>query len=554
MRSRSVLLWGALAGALLTAPLMALLYLAYQIGDIPFAPYDAFEWISRVLPGKIVIHTIETMVKLINKLDLGATDTTAKTLEKLMALATFFGGGVVAGVVLFVLMGRFARNLQGLARWIPGLLAGVVMGLPMLLITWYLKYHDNNAFVQIASQGTTYVWYTVAFLAWGIALAWAYYSLFPVPVYDQPARLGEPVRFQPINRRQFMILVGGATATLTLIGAGLGSFLNQRQEDEYNARIRRNRAAAMPVGLPNANDPVQPAPGTRPEYTPLEDHYRIDISLDPPVIDGETWRLNLGGMVDHPLSLRLDEIKDGYTPLEQFVTLACISNPVGGDLTSTTRWTGARLKNILADAGVQDGATHIKITAADGFYETVALDFINSDDRVMLAYHWDGIDLLTKHGYPLRIYLPDHYGMKQPKWITDIEVMDHDEDGYWVERGWDKEARMLATSVVDVVATDSIIDQNGQQLVPIGGIAHAGARGISKVEVKVDGGDWMEAQLRAPLSETTWVIWRYDWPFQSGEHTFAVRCYEGDGTPQIEDRAGNYPSGATGINSMTRDI
>ncbi len=108
---------------------------------------------------------------------------------------------------------------------------------------------------------------------------------------------------------------------------------------------------------------------------------------------------------------------------------------------------------------------------------------------------------------------------------------------------------MNATSVIDTVAANAVHESGGEMLVPIGGIAHAGARGISKVEVRVDGAEWQEARLRAPLSETTWVIWRYEWPFAPGSHTFEVRCYEGDGTPQIVEERGARPSGSTGIHS-----
>jgi DMSO/TMAO reductase YedYZ molybdopterin-dependent catalytic subunit len=209
---------------------------------------------------------------------------------------------------------------------------------------------------------------------------------------------------------------------------------------------------------------------------------------------------------------------------------------------------------VLADVKPQPTATHIKITSYDGFYETVALDLINADERIMLTYNWDGIPLLYEHGFPLRIYVPDRYGMKQPKWITDIEVIDHDENGYWVDRSWDKVAQMRATSVVDVVAGDMTYEQNGQVMVPVGGIAHAGARGISKVEVRVDDGDWTQAELRSPLSQTTWVIWRYDWPFDAGQHTFAVRCYDGTGTMQVTESNPPHPSGATGIDKLTRTL
>ena len=203
----------------------------------------------------------------------------------------------------------------------------------------------------------------------------------------------------------------------------------------------------------------------------------------------------------------------------------------------------------MADAKVRPEARYLIITSGDGFYETVDLDLIASDDRIMLAYAWDGKPIPFDHGFPLRIWLPDLYGMKQPKWITNIEVTGEYRPGYWVERNWDEVARVKATSVIDTVAVNSIEESGGQMLVPVGGIAFAGARGISMVEVKVDGGPWREAQLRAPLSETTWVIWRYEWPFEEGTHTFEVRCSEADGTPQIEEEKGNRPDGASGIHS-----
>ncbi len=141
--------------------------------------------------------------------------------------------------------------------------------------------------------------------------------------------------------------------------------------------------------------------------------------------------------------------------------------------------------------------------------------------------------------------------MKQPKWIESIEVSDVYTPGYWVERKWDKEARIKTTSVIDTVAVQATHERGEQRLVPVGGIAFAGARGISKVEVRVDGGNWQRASLRSPLSETTWVLWRYDWPFEAGEHLFEVRCAEKDGTPQIEETRKNRPRGATGIHRRT---
>jgi len=303
--------------------------------------------------------------------------------------------------------------------------------------------------------------------------------------------------------------------------------------------------------FPNASDPLMPAPGTRPEYTPLKDHYQVFIRVSPTIIDGETWSLPIMGAVANPLTLTIDDIRNNYEAHDQYVTLSCISGRVGTDLISTTQWRGASVQDILADVRPNANAGYLHITSGDGFYETVDLDLIASDERIMLAYAWDGNPIPLDHGFPLRIWLPDRFGMKQPKWITGIEVIEEYKDGYWVERGWSKEARVLATSVIDTVAEHASYQSNGQTLVPVGGIAFAGARGISKVEVRVDGGPWQEAMLRSPLSETTWVIWRFDWPFQSGRHEFEVRCAELDGTPQIETDRGNRPDGATGIHSKS---
>jgi DMSO/TMAO reductase YedYZ molybdopterin-dependent catalytic subunit len=257
-------------------------------------------------------------------------------------------------------------------------------------------------------------------------------------------------------------------------------------------------------------------------------------------------------MVDNPLTLSLGDLRNNYEPRHEFVTLTCVSNPVGGDLVGTTLWTGVSLQDVLADVGVQPDATHIEITSADGFHEAISLDLIGSDGRIILVYYWDGQPLQPEHGYPLRVYIPDRFGMKQPKWIKHIEVLWRERLGFWVIRGWDDDAFIKATSVIDTVAVDAA---SGDPLrVPIGGMALAGARGISKVEVRVDSGEWVEASLRAPLSEVSWVIWRYDWPFAAGEHVFEVRCFDGNGVEQIAEDRPPPPSGSTGIHSVTTTL
>ncbi len=367
---------------------------------------------------------------------------------------------------------------------------------------------------------------------------------------------------QALNRRQFLIRLGAASATITVVGAGVSAALNTQTSAPSTAPVPSNsqpgaastEAAEVATAFPNTDDPVQPSPGTRPEYTPVSEHYRIDIAAVPPDIDGASWRLPITGLVGQTIELSLDDIRNNFDPIDQYITMECISNPVAGDLISTTRWTGASFRDVLALAEPTAEATHVRITGADGFDETVALELINNNPEIVLCYAWDGEPLPTRNGFPVRVHIPNHFGMKQPKWIDGMTLIDGDEDGYWVRRGWSKDAFIRATSVIDTAALDEAYEQDGTTFVPIGGIAYAGPRGVSKVEVQVDGGEWQEAQLRAPLNNDledykTWRIWRYDWPFAEGQHSVTVRMYEEDGTPQLEEVNGVRPDGATGLHA-----
>jgi hypothetical protein len=288
------------------------------------------------------------------------------------------------------------------------------------------------------------------------------------------------------------------------------------------------------------------APGTRDEVTAADQFYRIDIDSLPPQINGNTWQLVIKGLVNKPLNLSLSDIR-ALPAVTQAVTMACISNPVGGDLTSTNYWTGARLKDVLALAGLKPTATFVAITAQDGFYEGVPMNEA-MDDRTLLVYAANGAPLSADHGFPLRIYIPDHYGMKQPKWIIQMELIDHSTSGYWEERGWSVTATPQTTAVIDTTNADQTAIAKNNGMMPLGGIAWAGSRGISKVEVSIDQGAWVEAELRTPaLSPLTWVQWRYDWKVTPGNHQVMVRATDGTGALQSAQPTDPGPEGATGI-------
>ena len=534
---------GLLDATMVTAALIGILYFGWTVIGLPFAPFDVFDFLTRVLPGRLIAFGIHAMVATIHGLHLGPTATTAKAAEQSMGVIGLFVMGLVAGTVLYGLI----RALRGRCDVVLGLAFGLALGVPVALISHLI---GRTATTPPAANA---LWLLAIFLLWGLVIGRASRRLVPVGEAVAPAQEGgeSAASVERIDRRRFLIRLAGSTAAITVAGAVVGELAAANHRKMMLTALPRELWSTTHP-LPNTDAAVKPVPGTRPEFTPLERHYRIDINTIPPTINEREWRLNITGLVEKPLALPLDELRS-YEPLDQFITLACISNPVGGDLIGTTRWTGVSLQHLLPALGLKPNASHLKISAADGFFEVVSIEKIKDDERVMLAYAWDGVPLLAEHGFPLRIYIPNVYGMKQPKWITAIEVTDHWEPGFWVERGWNKVAEMKATSVIDVVGMNMDVIQAGQHktIVPIGGIAHAGARRISKVELQMDEGPWQPAMLRTPLSGTTWVLWRYDWPFQHGNHTFTVRCYDGHGTAQIVTSAPPEPDGASGLYNKT---
>lgn len=548
---------GLLVGALITAPLIALFFLADALVGLPLVPYDLMNWTVRVMEGDflggLLTFGIDTMVAIIRGLNLGPTDQVAKIAEQTMFVLVLFVGGAFAGGVLFEALKRTKNELMALP--LGAAFGAVALGVPLAMI--HAAPGSNFTATPPVEINTLYI--IISFMAWGAALGWIFTDMTRL----QTASAQESASVEALDRRQFLVKLGGATATLTVVGAGLSTFLRPQAEIETIASTTNTAAEAAtipaaqtvsrPAALPVAG--LVAAPGTRPEYTTPEEHYRIDISARPPRIDGATWSMPITGLVDTPMTLTLDNLQDDYEPQSFILTIGCISNPVAGDLISTTKWTGVSLQKIIDQLGVQEEGKYLLIKSADGFFEYVSIDLIREDERVMLAYAWDDRPLTEDHGYPLRIWIPNRFGMKQPKWIESIEVVPSDEEGYWVRRGWSADALIRATSVIDTIAINDIFTTGGRSYVPIGGIAWGGTRGVSKVEIQIDGGEWQDTALKPPQSDVAWVIWRYDWAFGEGDHVITVRMIEGDGdTRQIEQRAGVRPDGATGLHTRQANL
>jgi DMSO/TMAO reductase YedYZ molybdopterin-dependent catalytic subunit len=361
-------------------------------------------------------------------------------------------------------------------------------------------------------------------------------------------RMTPPVAEMPAwGRRRFIgtsIAVIGAAAVGGVLGRTL---LAQAREGAVP------QAGALPA--PDATAPPPPTgasldvAGITPLVTPNERFYRIDTALLVPRPRLETWRLAVTGMVDNPFVLTYDELV-ALPLIEQYVTIACVSNEVGGDLVGNALWRGVRLKELLERAGVAPDATQIVGRSVDGF--TVGFPTVHAlaeEREAMVAVGMNGEPLPADHGFPARLIVPGLFGyVSATKWLTEIELTTLDAfDAYWVPLGWAKQGPILTQSRIDVPRSGASLTAGSTA---VAGVAWAPDRGISKVEVQVDEGDWTDAELSVPISDATWVQWLYRWDAVAGDHALRVRATDGQGEVQDERRTPPPPDGARGYHAI----
>jgi DMSO/TMAO reductase YedYZ molybdopterin-dependent catalytic subunit len=233
--------------------------------------------------------------------------------------------------------------------------------------------------------------------------------------------------------------------------------------------------------------------------------------------------------------------------------MECISNNVGGELMSTGSFTGVRLRDVLAMAGPKPQGTWVAFTARDGYTESLPMTLVQGAPEIIVAYELDGAPLPMIHGFPARMIIPGHYGMKGPKWLDSISLVNHESGGYWEQQGWDHNAIIKTTARIDGPQDGDLIKLGP---VSLAGVAFAGTRGISKVEYSTDGGaTWNAAPFGAPLSSLTWVLWKADWtPAREGAYRLMVRATDGSGTQQDQQSAPSYPGGASGYHTIQVDV
>ncbi len=485
-----------------------------------------------------------------------------------------FAWGVIAGLVLVGLMYLASAILslrpltQALNEPLLSIMPGFVFGFLIdtlqhagkvveeagLIVAMLLALGVLGAAWSVVQRRRPFMYSALAFAAIG----WAVVVFILLPIAGLgPLGLNDgfatPIEWAVLFVAYGMVLEASGTRSSDSVDVG-----------------RRRLLSALPLGVGAAalgltgllrvpqwyqaivNAPGAGLAGPSPAITPVGDFYVVSKNFSDPVVNGDTWKLAIDGLVDKPVSLTLADLR-ALPSTTEIVTLECISNDVGGPQISTGSFTGVKLSDLIAQASPQAAGSWAAFHSVDGYTESLPMSVINGQDSILVAYALNGAPLPTGHGYPARVLVPGHYGMKGPKWLQSIELVDKETGGYWEQQGWDHNAVVKTTSRIDVPADGAIYRIGALQ---IAGVAFAGTRGISKVEYSTDGGhSWNQATLAAPLSPLSWVLWTAPWsPASEGAYTIVVRATDGSGSLQSSSNAPSFPSGSSGYHTVRVEI
>ncbi len=352
------------------------------------------------------------------------------------------------------------------------------------------------------------------------------------------------------SRRRFLGQAAGAGAAAAVAGLGGRPLIIARSEEVRQSVSLPVADLTLPAPPPDAQ--FLAIDNLTPIVVPNDEFYRIDTALVVPRPDPETWRLKITGMVDNELEFSLDDLMK-LSLYEDYVTIACVSNEVGGDLIGNAKWTGVRLVDLLDQAGVQAGAEQLVGKSVDGWTAGFPVELAFDGRDPLLAIGMNGEPLPPSHGFPARLIVPGLYGyVSATKWIEEIQLTTWDDvDGYWIPRGWSKEAPIKTQSRIDHPRNNEKVTEDPLVLA---GVAWAPTRGIDKVEVQLDDGEWVEAALTTPLSNKAWVQWRTDMVAGPGEHLARVRATDSTGETQTAEEARPAPNGATGYHEIKFEV
>ena len=484
--------WGAVAGLCL----VALMYLASLFLGLRPLPQLLNQPLLSLMPGFVFGFLIDTLQH------------AGKVVEELGLIIAMIAGLGVLGA---------AWALAGLRWHLPYLALGFA-AVGWLVVTAVLLPLCGVGVLGLNDGPTT-------------PLVWA--ALFAV--YSVVLQLGESTSSREGVDQGRRRLLSAVPITIGAVSLGVLGF--KLLPDWYRAIFNPPEAALR---------------GPSPEITPLENFYVVSKNFSDPSIAEQGWTLGVGGMVDRPMRLSLSDIR-ALAGSSEYVTMACISNGVGGGLMSTGSFTGVRLRDLVAMAGPRPQGTWVAFKARDGYSESLPMSLVQGAPEIIVAYELNGVPLPMNHGFPARMIIPGHYGMKGPKWLESIDIVNQESGGYWEQQGWDRSAVVKTTARIDVPSDGGLVKLG---VISLAGVAFAGTRGISKVEYSTDGGSsWNVAPFKAPLSNLTWVLWKVDWaPAREGAYEIKVRATDGTGAAQDGRSAASYPSGATGYHRINVNI
>lgn len=488
-----------LAGVAAGAAGLALTFVLRILGLGVFLPEIAVDFAVGRIPGSVESLFISTMGE------------GAKVLAFAIALAVFLALTGIYALFFRWVQGRLRRR-----RWV--VLAAYALGSAGIALLVILPLLGGG----FLGSGTFAGPFAATFSQ--LLGGWLYASVLDALLVDVAAR--HPGGFH-LSRRQFIAAAVAAVSGAALALYGFASF----------------------AGRPSRFAFASAADMVAKEVTPNEEFYVVTKNvIDPSFTDATGWSLAVDGLVATPSTLSYADL-EGRAAASEHATLECVSNEVGGNLMSTALWTGVPLADLLLDAQPRPEADWVLFTCADGY--TVAVPRTRAENPASLvALRMNGETLPQRHGFPARIIVPGLYGMFHAKWLTRITLVQGEVLGFWQQKGWTNRGPIRTTAIIATPPPDTVV----RGPVTIGGVALAGDRGISRVEVSTDGGrSWSPATLRPPLSGLpwVWVLWTFAWsPPAGGAYRVVTRAVDGSGTPQEAGRAPPFPDGAAGYDSI----
>ena len=355
--------------------------------------------------------------------------------------------------------------------------------------------------------------------------------------------------------RRTLLKNTAVVAGIALVGVVAWRFITagvSASKVQVNQLLEHYKSKIVPPPTPNYGE-IQPVQFLSPEITSSDQFYIVSKNLvADPTVDGNSWRLTVDGQVENPFTFTYQDML-AQPMKQQYESLMCISNDVGGPYMSNALWEGTPLVDLLQRAGVKPGATKVVFHAADDYTDSIHLTKA-LEPTTLLAVRMNGVTLPQEHGFPVRMLVPGIYGMKHCKWLTRIEVVNYDFQGYWQQRGWSDAAPVRLTSRIDTPLDGSTVTTRRTSY--IAGVAFSGDKGISEVDVSTDSGQsWQRATLKKPLSGFTWVLWELAWqPTKAGTYIVTVRAIDLEGNVQDPTEEPPLPNGSSGYHNITVNV